>query len=93
MTTHQLRTTLTTLWTLKEGYTKAIGEGVGFGLERINVVLDELKAVRVEVDGKDIDWKWRIGDVQGMAYAAYWKISDFEGVEIVTWSQLVSVFD
>jgi 4'-phosphopantetheinyl transferase len=33
----QLRWTLSSLWALKEGYTKAVGDGVGFGLDRIQV--------------------------------------------------------
>lgn len=95
----QLRWILTTLWTLKEGYTKAIGEGVGFGLERINVVFDGLEPARVEVDGRDIEddgWRWRIGRIgQGVqtGYAVYWKRTDFEGIEVVTWERLVSAFD
>jgi 4'-phosphopantetheinyl transferase len=99
LTPHELRWALTTLWTLKEGYTKAIGEGVGFGLERINVVFDGLNAVRVEVDGRDIaddGWHFRLGRVgEGMesGYAVYWKGREWEGVEIVQWSQLISVFD
>jgi 4'-phosphopantetheinyl transferase len=99
VTPQQLRWVLTNLWTLKEGYTKAIGEGVGFGLERINVVLDELEVVRVEVDGRDLvddGWKWtlgRIGEGMESGYAVYWKDTEWQGVEIVDWSQLVLTFD
>jgi 4'-phosphopantetheinyl transferase len=99
LTPQQLRWALTTLWTLKEGYTKAIGEGVGFGLQRINVVFDGLEVVRVEVDGRDIAddvWNFRLGRIgEGMqaGYAVYWKGTEWAGVEIVEWSQLISVFD
>uniref|UniRef100_A0A1A5ZX80 holo-[acyl-carrier-protein] synthase n=1 Tax=Kwoniella dejecticola CBS 10117 TaxID=1296121 RepID=A0A1A5ZX80_9TREE len=55
------------LWTLKEGYTKAVGEGITFGMERIEVILDkEGKTDRVKIDGKDsseIGWEWRQGIV------------------------------
>lgn len=84
---------------MKEGYTKAVGEGVGFGLERINVVFDGLEVMRVEVDGRDIGddgWKWRLGRIgEGMqaGYAVYWKDTEWTGVEIVEWAQLVSTFD
>jgi 4'-phosphopantetheinyl transferase len=52
---------LTTLWTIKEGYTKAIGHGVGFGLERIEVELGHMGEVwAVHVDGRPVGvegWK------------------------------------
>ncbi|WVQ95818.1 hypothetical protein IAU59_002917 [Kwoniella sp. CBS 9459] len=34
---------LTYMWALKEGYTKAVGEGITFGMERIEVELDLIK--------------------------------------------------
>lgn len=46
---------LTTIWCVKEAYVKALGEGVGFGLDRIEVVLDdEAEIVSVSVDGREI---------------------------------------
>lgn len=48
---------LTKLWSVKEAYTKAIGEGITFGLERIEVELSASagKVERVKVDGRDVD--------------------------------------
>lgn len=99
LTPHELRWMLTPLWTLKEGYTKAVGEGVGFGLERINVVWEGKEVRRVEVDGRDIaddGWKWKLGRIgQGVeaGYAVYWKETEWEDLEIVEWEELVSTFD
>ncbi|WVF68267.1 hypothetical protein IAT40_003032 [Kwoniella sp. CBS 6097] len=44
---------LTYMWSLKEGYTKAVGEGITFGMERIEVELNldldlEMKAGKVD---------------------------------------------
>jgi 4'-phosphopantetheinyl transferase len=59
---------LTTLWTIKEGYTKAIGHGVGFGLERIEVELGHMGEVwAVHVDGRPVGvegWKVFSGMIQ-----------------------------
>lgn len=63
--TAQRTRALTTLWTIKECYTKAIGEGIVFGMERIAVTLTcnasddgegeaELEPRSVRVDGKDL---------------------------------------
>lgn len=53
---------LTTLWTIKEGYTKAIGTGIGFGLERIEVDLGPSGGVQgVNVDGRLVALDgWRV---------------------------------
>ncbi|KAK4686616.1 4'-phosphopantetheinyl transferase, partial [Tremellales sp. Uapishka_1] len=52
---------LTTLWTTKEAYVKAIGEGVAMGLQRINVRIKQRLVEAIEVDGRDLredGWKW-----------------------------------
>lgn len=94
----RLRWTLSALWALKEGYTKAVGEGVGFGLERINVVFGKgasmstgLTVTEVQVDGRDVrdnGWKWTIGTVgvrdtmEEVGYAMYWKGFGVDAPEI-----------
>ena len=58
---------LTTIWCVKEAYVKAIGEGVGFGLDRIEVVFEYADGSHAEVkgvlvDGRDIQESgWSIG--------------------------------
>lgn len=56
---------LTTLWTLKEGYTKAVGEGIVFGMERIEVDMGQKGEVwDVCVDGRPVGldgWKYATG--------------------------------
>ena len=64
MTTHERSKRITTLWTYKECYTKAIGEGVGFGLDRIGLTLGPSGEVDgVCVDGEDVRF-------QGWQYAS-----------------------
>lgn len=76
---------LTTIWCVKEAYVKAIGEGVGFGLERIEVVFHEDKnshaAVKsVLVDGRDIQESgWTVGSGY-LDRGAYRWISIYEGL-------------
>lgn len=97
---------ITTLWTLKEGYTKAIGEGIGFGLERIKVDLDEGgQARKVWVDGRDLrdeGWEWLCGPLGdgGYGWAAYWQgdvLEDGPGVELVMneveWEEFLKHFE
>lgn len=56
---------LTSLWSLKEAYTKAIGEGIIFGMERIEVDLGTKGEVwDVCVDGRPVGldgWKYATG--------------------------------
>jgi 4'-phosphopantetheinyl transferase len=56
---------LTKIWCLKEAYVKAIGEGVGFGLQRIDVSLSNNGVLEgVKVDGKvleDNGWSVELG--------------------------------
>lgn len=63
---------LTTMWCVKEAYVKAIGEGVGFGLERVEVILDDLAGIQsVLVDGTDIresGWRLESGYLDGGQY-------------------------
>ena len=100
---------MTTFWTVKEGYTKAIGQGIGFGLERIQVDLDERGDVgMVSVDGSDVrdnGWRWKcgwLGRDEGYGWVVYWKIDEMEegGVEEVTnqvkeisWDEFLRQFD
>ena len=77
---------VTALWTLKEGYTKAVGEGIGFGLERVRVDLglgedgEGLERERrVRVDGRDVEedgWAcasgWLGADGE-YGWAAFWR--------------------
>jgi 4'-phosphopantetheinyl transferase len=89
---------LTTLWTIKEGYTKAIGEGIAFGLDRIEVDPGDGSVAGVTVDGRDVredGWRWAVGSLEGGAYgyAVIWRGE--EGaveVEAVGWDQFVRAF-
>jgi len=60
---------LTKIWCLKEAYVKAIAEGVGFGLQRIDVSLTDDGALRsVKVDGKALEddgWSVELGILEG----------------------------
>ena len=60
---------LTKIWCLKEAYVKAIGEGVGFGLQRIDIALnDEVILDSVKVDGKSLEgdgWSVELGTLEG----------------------------
>ena len=97
LTDHQRARLITTLWTFKEGYTKAIGEGVGFGLERIAVDLSIDGLVDgVSVDGRDIrwdGWKWTtgwVGDGKEYGWSVYWKGDpDFDKPQHVYWDEFV----
>jgi phosphopantetheinyl transferase len=47
---------LTKIWCVKEAYVKAIGEGVGYGLQRIDVSFgDEGRLEGVKFDGKQLE--------------------------------------
>lgn len=92
---------LATLWTFKEGYTKAIGLGIGFGLERIELQLGQDGEVDgVYVDGTEVGdsgWAYTHGRFDdGYAWMAMWRGSK-AGVtapEIchVSWSDFLSAF-
>ena len=92
---------ITTFWTFKEGYTKAIGEGIGFGLERIKVDMDDDGQVQVvSVDGRDIKedgWKWEsgwIGANNKYGWVAIWRgDEDSSGdVELISWNCFAKPF-
>ncbi|ORY34708.1 hypothetical protein BCR39DRAFT_556220 [Naematelia encephala] len=106
LTTNQRARRITTLWTLKEGYTKAIGQGILFGMERICVDLDDItgEPKRVKVDGKDVEedgWSWKVGklgvqDEEQYGWAVYWRPEDHNqdfSVEEIDWHDFVKVFD
>ncbi|WVW86881.1 hypothetical protein I302_108936 [Kwoniella bestiolae CBS 10118] len=82
MTDEERNKRLMNLWTLKEGYTKAVGEGITFGLERIEVILDDYGDVQgVKIDGKDseeIGWEYRLGWVGECRWAVWWRGDDAE---------------
>lgn len=95
---------ITTFWTFKEGYTKAIGEGIGFGLERIRVDMDDRAGIeKVSVDGRDVKedgWSWKSGWLEeddGYGWVVYWKGDEAEeaqeGVQLVKWEDFVKCFD
>lgn len=97
---------LATLWTIKECYTKYIGEGILFGMERIAVTLaeDGPEPQSVRVDGQDfseLGLTLRTGwlEDRGCRWAA---ISARDGSETVRndstlnhvdWEAFVKVFD
>ncbi|GMK55740.1 hypothetical protein CspeluHIS016_0207960 [Cutaneotrichosporon spelunceum] len=89
---------LSTLWTVKEGYTKAIGEGIGFGLDRIEVDLGDGSVAAVRVDGRDVredGWRWAVGSLEGGAYgyAVIWRGEESPvEVEMVGWDGFVRTF-
>ncbi|WRT69743.1 uncharacterized protein IL334_006734 [Kwoniella shivajii] len=73
------------MWTLKEGFTKAVGEGITFGLERIEVHLASTQQAgdieKVLIDGKnsvDIGWEYKIGQVEDNYWAVWWRGTDDE---------------
>ncbi|KAL7425177.1 hypothetical protein Q5752_000865 [Cryptotrichosporon argae] len=70
---------LTTLWTLKEAYTKAIGTGISFGLSRIAVDLGDGRTRAVRVDGaelRELGWGWATGRLEGAQWAVVWRDGD-----------------
>ena len=103
---HERAKRLTTLWTFKEGYTKAIGQGVGFGLDRITLALDQRGDVEgVCVDGEDIrwdGWKWAKGWIESKdglhkeeyGWVAIWRGDpDWDGqLTTVTWDDFLRTF-
>ncbi|WWC73650.1 uncharacterized protein I206_107622 [Kwoniella pini CBS 10737] len=72
-------------WTLKESFTKAIGEGITFGLERIEVLLknnNNNEIEKVKIDGKDsneIGWQWKQDKIgkENCIYSIWWRGEDF----------------
>jgi hypothetical protein len=60
---------LMTIWCIKEASVKARGEGVGFGLDRIEVSLSSTGLLeRVSVDGQsveDLGWRTHTGILEG----------------------------
>lgn len=92
---------LTTLWTVKEGFTKATGDGISFGLDRIEVELGDGSVAGVKVDGRDVrddGWSWVVGSIDSGAYgyAVIWRGEDDPTrsveVERITWDDFVRVF-
>lgn len=95
---------LTTLWTIKEGFTKAIGEGIAFGLDRIEVDPGDGSVPGFTVDGRDVredGWRWAVGSIDGgeYGYAVIWRGEEQEEekegkveVETVSWDDFVRAF-
>lgn len=72
---------LARLWVVKEAYVKAIGEGIVFGLQRIDVNLaHDGTLVKVTVDGKTLDetgWSAYLGSlVNGYIWACVTESSE-----------------
>ena len=91
---------LTRIWCIKEAYVKAIAEGVGFGLQRIDVTLsdngDDKKIVAgVKVDGKDIGkdgWTVDLGVLEeGYIWACVSESSERATPKIVPYQQIIDV--
>jgi 4'-phosphopantetheinyl transferase len=97
---------LSTLWTIKECYTKAIGEGIVFGMERIAITLsdDKPEPESIRVDGTDLGEmgrKVQTGWLEDKQYR--WAVISLgEGaetiqndatLELIEWDDFVKVFD
>ena len=95
---------LTRIWCIKEAYVKAIAEGVGFGLQRIDVSLSDSDSVNgndkkilaeVKVDGKDIDkdgWTVDLGVLEeGYIWAYVSESSEIATPKIVQYQQIIDV--
>lgn len=88
---------LTRIWCIKEAYVKAIGEGVGFGLQRIEVCLgDDGSLEGVKVDGKslgDNGWMVSLGTLEGYIWACVTEKSSEQMAEpkIVSYRDIIDV--
>jgi 4'-phosphopantetheinyl transferase len=88
---------LTKIWCLKEAYVKAIGEGVGFGLQRIDVSLSDDGALRgVKADGKVLEeggWSVELGILEeGYIWACITESSERLGdPRIVPYQDIINV--
>lgn len=87
---------LTRIWCLKEAYVKAIAEGVGFGLQRIDVILGNDGVLQgVKVDGKALDdsgWAVDLGTLDGYVWACITESSERAGQpKIVPYQDIVDV--
>jgi phosphopantetheinyl transferase len=87
---------LTTIWCLKEAYVKAIGEGVGFGLQRIDVSLTNDGALKsVKVDGTALEeagWNVELGILEGYVWACITESGERLGEpRIVPYQDIINV--
>jgi 4'-phosphopantetheinyl transferase len=88
---------LSTLWCIKEAYVKAKGEGIGFGLERIEVTLSADGVVEdVSVDGRQVretGWKVDVGTVgEVYRWACLWQEGAGDTglrVETITYKEVI----
>lgn len=83
---------------MKEGYTKAIGTGISFGLERINVQPGVGMVSKLEIDGRDArsqGWRWAVGSLDGAyGWAVIWNEEEDQEVipEPLEWSVFARSF-
>jgi phosphopantetheinyl transferase len=87
---------LTKIWCLKEAYVKAIGEGVGYGLQRIDVSLsDDGVLESVKVDGKVLKnegWSVELGILEGYVWACITESGERLGEpRIVPYQDIINV--
>jgi phosphopantetheinyl transferase len=87
---------LTKIWCLKEAYVKAIAEGVGFGLQRIDVsIAGDGTLEGVKVDGsalEDDGWSFELGILEGYVWACISESSDRLGEpRIVPYQDIINV--
>lgn len=97
---------MTRLWTFKEGYVKATGDGIGFGLDRMSVAMSNKAVVaHVRIDGEDVKtrgWNWTYGSFEDTesrptktyGWSAFWKGEEEAAPEVkhVSWEDFVRVF-
>lgn len=105
LTPEQRAELLATLWSFKEGYVKATGDGIGFGMERIGLDLaPDRKAQAVHVDGRDVSldgWEWAYGTEgrvenggkRPYGWAVFWKGRKWDGqLHRVPWEEFARSF-
>lgn len=63
-------------WCVKEAFVKAIGSGVGFGLERIELHHTNWSDIHVTVDGVELEnWRFGLHELDGRHCVCIYSIS------------------